>query len=162
MSLNNRSTSATLEPVDRYFHEQPHKSTIVVLSSEEFQRLLEHHPCLRAKLQAIYRATLQPGQDAQPRQYVGLDSTESRRAIGQKEHAGRGRASTTESKHTWTQERGYRTAVSLIKKYRNVSGNRGDGFRDFTQLVSYMRDRNNDATIVPIPVEPHQPLNFDG
>ena len=131
--------------------EQYEVSTATLLSSKEFQHLLERYHSLREELHTIYRSTLNPCLDATEQESVRHGGLEGRKGQGRKGYAGRGGRShmrPTESKHTWRQEQGFKNALFRIKKCRSMSGIRGEGFREFTMLVASMCDRNRDAVIV--------------
>lgn len=126
-------------------------------SDKDFSRLLARYPLLRTQLQAVYGLTLQPGPDetrtwnrgalpgfTAPRRGfdAGRGRARGRSARGQRgSRGGRGghEHMPDDRQHgPWTQEKGDKEALAVVKKMREGDGSSEDeaaeGMREFVEL----------------------------
>ncbi|KAK0740948.1 hypothetical protein B0T18DRAFT_491471 [Schizothecium vesticola] len=119
------------EPLDPY--------SILLEHRSEFDRLFKKYPLLPSQLLEISAATLDPDAPA-------ANSTNSNPLYQQAQQAlraatagmGGGGGGGSKKQDVWTREVGLRTGASALREARTDPGDRGDGVREFCDLVLYL------------------------
>ena len=99
--------------------------------SRELVDLFNRYPQLRTQLEKIHTATLEPLQDLQADETSGQGRFDRVRGRG----TGWGRGQGSGGAIPWTQERGVRTGLSLLKKSRDEDTPNAEGIREFCDLA---------------------------
>lgn len=122
-------------------------------NDKEFQRLLTRYPSLKVQLQTIYGLTLEPGPDEartwnrqplpgsnpQPMR-KGRDRMRSRGRGDRGHRGGRGgqggfkEVPEDRQRGPWTQEKGDKEALEVIKRTRKGNDDANEGMREFIEL----------------------------
>ena len=104
--------------------------------SLELQRLNDVFPQLRNLLHQIYSATLEP----QPDETEGQPNSRPRFTRGVRRGRGHGRSSYKTSEKQWTQERGRKNGLHLLRMWRGEDGGNGDALKAFSGLITEQQE----------------------
>ena len=118
---------------------------------KDFQRLLYRYPSLKVQLQTVYGLTLEPGPDEartwnrQPlpgfQAPPVVRTNRGGRGRGRGDRGGRGSRNhgwnsmpEERQRGAWSQAKGDKEALEVIKKMRGDEGEAGEGLREFVEL----------------------------
>lgn len=138
--------STNLGLVPQQSHDSSPISYSNLLSSRHLHRLLLRYPRLRAQIKLVYKATLEPSQRLSPANCNHHDRSQGggdfdrRRGRGRARGGARARAQNEPSSAEWTQERGLKQAVRLLKDIRGRDDEVGTSMEEFSRLVIKMRE----------------------
>ena len=134
-------------------------------NNKELQRLVSRYPSLKVQLQTVYGLTLEPGPD-EARTWNRQPLPGSSQPVHDARRRGRGRGDRghrggrgakggwndvpeERQRGPWTQEKGDKEALGVIKKMREGSIGEGDdaseGMREFVELcmIKFGKDQEN-------------------
>ncbi len=101
---------------------------------KEFTRLFQKYPNLESELLRIQQTTLPPSENPDGSGSGGGSSNGIPLKTGNQRFGGSGGKKT----HTWSREAGLRRGAAALRKARTDPGDRGDGVREFCDLVLYL------------------------
>lgn len=113
-------------------------SHVSLVPSTELSRLYLQYPKLRNQLREIYEATTEPLDDHlddSPRSAERRDRGRGK-GRGSRHERGRGRGRGPIQSAPWSQQRGFKAGLHLLRKLRHLKGNDGEGLKVFSKLVA--------------------------
>ncbi|KAK3344071.1 hypothetical protein B0T25DRAFT_316716 [Lasiosphaeria hispida] len=120
-------------PVDPY--------SILLEHRSEFDRLFNKYPRLESELFQIQETTLPPSDSAS----ISSGATLPLKLPQQYPGGGGGGSGGGKRQPMWTREVGLRKGAAALRKARTDPGDRGDGVREYCELVLYLLAQNKTA-----------------
>ena len=151
MRVNHSLSAQTLKPTKlELVAQQSHCSFPTsysnLLSSQQLQRLFLKYPLLRAQIKLVYKAALEPSRELSQencehhQQFKGRNDSDRHRGRGRVRGGGRAKLQNERINSPWTQERGMKHAVRLLKDITGRNDKVGTGMEEFSKLVMKLHE----------------------